>query len=102
MINLFEYQNTVEFPQNNFDDLEIFLDSIWSKRERSNYYFSEEDNRVEQQRFIQFLHKNKTLKSNKYVGVIHFEDQTINLLPKIFYKNEDPSNEDVKDRKSVV
>src|SRR5690606_36180670 len=54
----------------------------------------EEDNRVEQQRFIQILHKNKTLKSNKYVGVIHFEGETINLLPKIFYnpKNQEEPN----------
>ena len=72
MINLFEYKNKVEFPKH-FDDLEVFLDDIWSKREKSSYYFNEEDNRVEQQRFIQFLHKSKTLKSNKYFGVIHFE-----------------------------
>lgn len=88
MINLFEYKNKVEFPKH-FDDLEVFLDDIWSKREKSSYYFNEEDNRVEQQRFMQFLHKSKTLKSNKYVGVIHFEGETINLLPKIFYKGKD-------------
>jgi 5-methylcytosine-specific restriction enzyme subunit McrC len=95
MINLFEYNNKEEFPKDHFDDLEVFLDDIWSKREKSSYYFNEEDNRIEQQRFIQFLHKTKTIKSNKYVGVIHFEGKTINLLPKIFYKGEDPKNHEV-------
>jgi 5-methylcytosine-specific restriction enzyme subunit McrC len=95
MINLFEYNNKEEFPKDHFDDLEVFLDDIWSKREKSSYYFNEEDNRVEQQRFIQFLHKTKTIKSNKYVGVIHFEGKTINLLPKIFYKGENPKNHEV-------
>lgn len=95
MINLFEYNNKEEFPKDHFDDLEVFLDDIWSKREKSSYYFNEEDNRVEQQRFIQFLHKTKTIKSNKYVGVIHFEGKTINLLPKIFYKGENPKKNEV-------
>jgi len=95
MTNLFEYKNKVEFPEHHFDELEVFLDDIWAKREKSNYYFNEEDNRVEQQRFIQFLHKTKTLKSNKYVGVIYFEGETINLLPKIFYNDEEPTKQDV-------
>src|SRR5690606_5709687 len=94
MTNLFEYQNKETFKEEHFDDLEVFLDDIWAKREKSSYYYDEEDNRVEQQRFIQILHKNKTLKSNKYVGVIHFEGETINLLPKIFYnpKNQEEPN----------
>ena len=95
MINLFEYQNKVEFREDNFESLEIFLDDIWNKREKSNYY-TEDDNRNETQRFIQFLHKNKTLKSNKYVGVIHFEGETINLLPKIFYQGETVSEHEVR------
>ncbi|MCX7549020.1 hypothetical protein OS188_13775 [Xanthomarina sp. F1114] len=95
MINLFEYQNKKEFPEHHFDNLEVFLDDIWVKREKSSFYNNEEDNRVEQQRFIQFLHKTKTLKSNKYVGVIHFEGETINLLPKIFYRGEEPLEHEV-------
>ncbi|WP_299781720.1 hypothetical protein [uncultured Formosa sp.] len=95
MINLFEYKNKEEFPEHHFDDLEVFLDDIWAKREKSIYYFDEEDNRVEQQRFIQFLHKTNTLKSNKYVGVIHFKGKTINLLPKIFYQGKDPQKHEV-------
>lgn len=95
MINLFEYQNKVAFPENHFDNLEVFLDAIWSKREKSSYY-NEDENREEVQHFLQFLHKNKELKSNKFVGVIHFENQTINLLPKIFYNGTDATHEEVK------
>jgi len=95
MINLFEYQNKVTFPEKHFDNLEIFLDAIWSKREKSSYY-NEDENREEVQHFIQFLHKNNELKSNKFVGVIHFEDQTINLLPKIFYDGAEATDDDLK------
>lgn len=94
MINLFEYQNKVSFPEEHFENLEVFLDTVWSKREKSSYY-NEDENREEVQHFIQFLHKNKELKSNKFVGVIHFENQTINLLPKIFYKGTVATKEDV-------
>jgi 5-methylcytosine-specific restriction enzyme subunit McrC len=95
MINLFEYQNKVAFPEAHFDNLEVFLDAIWSKREKSSYY-NEDENREEVQHFIQFLHKNKELKSNKFVGVIHFEDQTINLLPKIFYTGKETTEDDLR------
>ncbi len=96
MINLFEYQNKVAFPEEHFENLEVFLDDIWNKREKSNYY-NEDENREEVQHFLQFLHKTNQLKSNKYVGVIHFENQTINLLPKIFYDvSKEASEEDVK------
>lgn len=95
MINLFEYQNKIAFPEEHFENLEVFLEAIWSKREKSSYY-SEEENREEVQHFIQFLHKNKELKSNKFVGVIHFEDQTINLLPKLFFKGNEVTSDDVR------
>ncbi|WP_318640692.1 McrC family protein [Flavobacterium ardleyense] len=95
MINLFEYQNKETFPEQHFENLEVFLDAVWNKREKSTYY-SEEENREEVQHFLQFLHKNKELKSNKFVGVIHFENQTINLLPKIFYDGTEAEENDVK------
>lgn len=97
MINLFEYQNKASFPEEHFENLEMFLDDIWSKREKSNYYYNEDENREEVQHFLQFLHKATQLKSNKYVGVIHFENQTINLLPKIFYdSSKEVLEEDLK------
>lgn len=97
MMNLFEYQNKAAFPEEHFENLEVFLDEIWNKREKSSYYNNEEENREEVQHFLQFLHKTNQLKSNKYVGVIHFENQTINLLPKIFYDaSKEASKKEVK------
>ena len=85
MINLFEYQNKAQLTEK-FDKLEEFLDDIWQHRERNPYFYTEDDNRSEQQQFLQFLHKTREIKSNKYVGLIIFEDKKINLLPKIFYQ----------------
>lgn len=85
MIHLFEYQNSASIP---FDwtELESFLDDIWKKREVSSYFNDGE--RVEEgQRFLNYLHKSKEIKSNKYIGVIHFKGEKINLLPKIFHQN---------------
>ena len=87
MNNLFEYQNKISF-QGNYSGLENFLDEIWNKREKNNFYEADAFEKNEVQRFIQFIHKTKELKSNKYVGVIHFEGERINLLPKIFYDNK--------------
>jgi len=84
MINLFEYQNKINYPES-FTELEKFLDEIWKKREKYSYYNNIEDSKVESQRFLQFLHGTNELKSYKYVGVIHFLGNRINLLPKIFY-----------------
>jgi len=87
MINLFEYQNKQDF-KGPFQDLENFLDDIWNKREKPRFYHDNESDRIEVQRFIQFIHKTKELKSEKYVGIIHFEGRKINLLPKIFYNSD--------------
>jgi 5-methylcytosine-specific restriction enzyme subunit McrC len=87
MINLFEYQNKVEV-QASFDGLEGFLDQIWNSRENNSFYSENGIDKIESQRFLQFIHKTNELKSNKYVGVIHFEGKKINLLPKIFYQQE--------------
>lgn len=97
MTNLFEYKNRVTFNNTLFNDLEVFLDEVWSKRETSNYFVNDnEDKNIEVQRFLQFFHKDQTLKSNKYVGVIHFKDETINLLPKIFYNVQSEHAPNVK------
>jgi len=87
MINLFEYQNKVEI-QDSMEGLEGFLDEIWNKREKNSYYSNPENDKIESQRFLQFIHKSNELKSNKYVGVIHYGDNKINLLPKIFFDAE--------------
>lgn len=87
MINLFEYQNKVDI-QDSFEGLEGFLDEIWNSREKNSFYSENGNDKIESQRFLQFIHKSNELKSNKYVGVIHYEGNTINLLPKIFFDSE--------------
>ena len=87
MINLFEYQNKVNI-QKSFEGLEGFLDEIWNNREKNSFYSKSEKNKIESQRFLQFIYKSNELKSNKYVGVIHYEGNKINLLPKIFFNSE--------------
>ncbi len=87
MINLFEYQNKVDI-QDSFEGLERFLDEIWNSREKNSFYTENENNKIESQRFLQFIHKSNELKSNKYVGVIHYNGKRINLLPKIFFDSE--------------
>lgn len=84
VVNLFEYQNKITI-NDDFDGLESFLDGIWEKREKNSYYSENSEVRIESQRFLQFIHKSNELKSNKYVGVIHFNGKKINLLPKIFF-----------------
>ena len=87
MINLFEYQNK-EAYHDIFEGLEYFLDEIWNSREKNSFYFENGNDKIESQRFLQFLHKSNEIKSNKYVGVIHYEDKKINLLPKIFFDSD--------------
>jgi 5-methylcytosine-specific restriction enzyme subunit McrC len=64
--------------------------SSWTKSgqnaEKNPYFDQEQADKVENQQFIQFLHKTNQIKSNNYVGVIHFEGHRINLLPKVFFK----------------
>ncbi|WP_194974582.1 McrC family protein [Aquiflexum lacus] len=98
MINLFEYQNKVNI-QDTFDGLEGFLDEIWNSREKNSFYSENGDEKIESQRFLQFIHKTNEIKSNKYVGVIHYNDKNINLIPKIFFdpnKNYTAETEELK------
>ncbi len=89
MINLFEYQNKVAI-KSGFDELETFLDEIWNMREKNVFYEENETDKIESQQFVQFLYKSSEIKSNKYVGVIQYKENKINLLPKIFF---DPHKE---------
>ena len=95
MINLFEYQNRVE-NKKGFEGLEGFLDEIWNNREKYSFYSDDSNDSDESQRFLQFIHKSNELKSTKYVGVIHYGENKINLLPKIFYDSQkEYSNNDI-------
>jgi 5-methylcytosine-specific restriction enzyme subunit McrC len=97
-VNLFEFEkySWSSSPELNgidkeafSDDLERVLDKIWLDRKRyipaeSLYYISSS----EKQRFIDFR-KNEIVPRN-WLGTIHFKSNNdefiINLLPKIFYK----------------
>lgn len=95
MINLFEYQNKEKF-KGSLSSLEAFLDDIWQKREKSAFHFGKDLDKNEYQSFLRLIYKTNELKSNKYVGVIHFEEQKINLLPKIFFDSKkDYSDNDI-------
>ena len=85
MINLFEYQNKVN-SNPSLDGLEDFLDDIWESREQNSFYLDEENE--SSQKFLRFIGKTNEIKSNKYVGVIYFNGNKINLLPKIFYDSD--------------
>lgn len=85
MINLFEYQNKVN-SNPSLDGLEDFLDDIWENREKNSFYLDEENE--SSQKFLRFIGKTNEIKSNKYVGVIYFNGNKINLLPKIFYDSD--------------
>jgi 5-methylcytosine-specific restriction enzyme subunit McrC len=87
MINLFEYKNKVGI-QDSFEGLEGFLDEIWNRREKNSFYSENGYDKIESQRFLQFIHKSNEIKSNKYVGVIYYKGNKINLLPKIFFDSE--------------
>jgi 5-methylcytosine-specific restriction enzyme subunit McrC len=90
IIDLYEYANQEKFDGDP-ELLEAFLDDIWKKRPQLpfNYFdISEEDEYdpsiSSHQKFITLL-KNSNIKSRKYVGIIKYNQFTINLLPKIFY-----------------
>lgn len=97
MINLFEYQNKVNI-QASLDGLEGFLDEIWNSREKNSFYSENGNDKIESQRFLQFIHKSNELKSNKYVGVIHYQGEKINLLPKIFFDSDKNYTDDTEEQ----
>lgn len=97
MINLFEYQNKVDI-QASLDGLEGFLDEIWNSREKNSFYSENVSDKIESQRFLQFIHKSNELKSNKYVGVIHYQGEKINLLPKIFFNSDKNYTDDTEEQ----
>lgn len=100
-INLFEFVKyswdsseelkTISAKKTFSDDLERVLDNIWKERKRfipsENLYYESSSNK---QRFIDFR-KNEIVPRN-WIGTIHLRsndvEYTINLLPKIFYKEK--------------
>ena len=84
MTDLYEYQNAEKLG-GSLDNLEDFLDEIWAKREVMPSHWNTDPSPSSSQRFLRFLRRTNEVKSNNYVGVIQFENQRINLLPKIFF-----------------
>lgn len=96
-MHLFEYQNGEDFL-GSAAGLEQFLDEIWKKRDRNASWYSEEEmpHSDGAQPFIRFSHRSKQVKSGKFVGTIFYEGHRINLLPKIFHReNHDHSEEGI-------
>lgn len=104
-LNLFEYKWNKPLPERlkTDGDFEAFLDGIWKDRPNQENWYGNEINKSEsektKQRFIRF--RSNEFSPRNYVGVIHYEDTEINLLPKIFYKDEyknesKPSKDEIK------
>ena len=104
-INLFEYQNKEPLVDIKSKDFLDFLNKVWQEREKSIFYrnipkekevdeiekeIERDDDLKEQQQFISFFN-DKTIKARNFVGVIHYNGVTLNLLPKIFYEGKDKS-----------
>ena len=92
-INLFEYGNAEEYS-GDIDELEKFLNNIWKCRPRTESFYSDTteeesyDNiSASTQKFLTFVGNANSIRSQRYVGIIKFNNQIINLLPKIFYNN---------------
>ncbi len=96
--NLFEFQNQEALPHGlNPEDFFGFLDKVWQEREKNpffrDFYTSEDDGTgaydSQKKTKQQFLSEGRhsSLSARNYVGIIHYDGYTFNLLPKIFNKN---------------
>jgi len=102
-INLSEYQTTDKLKNDNYNnyinDLEIFLDDIWKRRDKNDSFYTNNDEPdTSSQRILSLLRHNK-IKQNNYVGVINFQGKTFNLLPKIFKDDVSNLNDSTEDGK---
>jgi len=77
------------------DKLDVFLDEIWNKRDKTVLSFWGQEDKETSQRFINFSRKpgHVNLKSRNYVGVINFDGNVYNLLPKIFNDGQELDND---------
>lgn len=91
--NLFEFAAPSVFKESSgeLDKLDVFLDEIWNKRDKIVLSFWGGEDKDTSQRFINFSRKpgNLSLKSRNYVGIVHFNGNVYNLLPKIFNDGKD-------------
>ena len=92
-IDLYEYTNKELFG-GCIDSLDEFLNDIWRNRSTSscicNGIETENDQKQQtNQKFVK-LYRNDCIKACNYVGVIKIDGTTINILPKIFYDENNP------------
>jgi len=100
VFNLFEFQNQRFLPSEICsNDYFCFLDKVWQGREKTpffrEFYKSDENEaaedydseKKEKQQFLSEYRDNK-IKARNYIGIIHYNGYTFNLLPKIFYKKD--------------
>ena len=92
-IHLYEYTNKELFG-GCLDSLDEFLNDIWRNRSTSSCLCNgaETENYEKQQTNQKFvkLYRNDCIKACNYVGVIKINGTTINILPKIFYDENNP------------
>jgi len=99
-LNLFEYKWNKPLPERltKNGDFESFLDEIWKEHPKVDWFGNEFDKSKSdegKQRFIRF--RANEFSPRNYVGVIHYKNTEINLLPKIFYEEGiEPSSEQIK------
>ena len=90
-MNLYEYQNEEQF-KGDLTQLESFLEEVWENRDNVQ---QDKNETSLSQRFLDISFNKKLIKNRNYVGVIHYGEHTLNLLPKIFYESgqeEDTQN----------
>ena len=104
--NLFEFDQPSKFTEDSgvLDKLDVFLDEIWNKRDKTVLSFWEGEDKDASQRFINFSRKpgNLSLKSRNYVGIIHFNGSVYNLLPKIFNDGEELNDQNISSIQSHI
>lgn len=106
---LFEYakpisvydSSDIDACHRRFVNLENYLDKIWAKRSNGTVYGenTEVDEKSINQPFLKIIHRDYSLASNQYVGLIQNGDFRLTLLPKIFQGLEG-GNVEITDRAS--
>lgn len=79
---VYEWQNIEIHKSLNINKLSDFLDNIW----QTKYAFSTSKKENTKQQFLRI--ESNHLKARNFVGFIYFEDEWIEIYPKIFAKNE--------------
>ncbi len=99
---LFESGNEdQDLDDNQRNALKTLLAEAWKNRPK-RFWWGEDDSEEDcfdesdaKQQFVKFTERG--IQAWKYVGVIRLDNLTIHLLPKIFYREQDPSPEEARE-----